>query len=270
MLQYMSTPYQTIINVPTYKKYYVSRIPFRDKSIYNGDVEWVANWFYNNIEIHTDNILIEITGDFHQTFPNPPHLSIRFNYNKSWTPMYHISVDPNGFIYAQVLNSDLPYTKGNGKGKSKSKRKSKKRKSKKRRSKKGGMDLVNLVWPDPVQEPVPVPVPYSAPEPEPEPEPEPVPASPIPATRLSEAGWVSRRDQQFRQGEKTEELSKKSPKQGSKVIKVTESMGPTRRVQTDDGTHLNIQVLPNLGGARLSDTEYSRFMASQNEIRGLR
>ena len=137
----MSSPYQTIINVPTYKNYYVTRIPFRDKSIYNGDVEWVANWFYNNIEIHTDNILIEITGDFHQTFPNPPHLSIRFNYNKSWTPMYHISVDPNGFIYAQVLNSDFPYSKDKAKAKSKSKRKSKKSKENLRRN---GLKKENL------------------------------------------------------------------------------------------------------------------------------
>ena len=119
----MSEIYQTIINVPTYKKYTVERIPFRN-TMYEGNTEWLAQWFYNNMDIHVDNILIEIKGDFHQTFPNPPHLSVRFKYNDLWTAVYHISVDPNGFIYAQPLNAVK-------KGKSKKKEKTKKGKTNK-------------------------------------------------------------------------------------------------------------------------------------------
>jgi len=121
----MSEIYQTIINVPTYKKYAVKRIPFRN-TLYEGNTEWLAQWFYNNMDVHADNILIEIKGDFHQTFPNPPHLSVRFKYNDLWTAVYHMSVDQNGFIYAQPLNVVK-------KGKSKKKGKSRKKQEKARK-----------------------------------------------------------------------------------------------------------------------------------------
>jgi hypothetical protein len=132
----MSELYKTIINVPTYKKYTVKRIPFRN-TMYGDSVDWLAQWFYNNMDIYADNIMIEIKGDFHQTFPNPPHLSVRFKSNDLWTAMYHMSIDPNGFIYAQPLNE---VKKGKSKkGKSKKKRKTKRRKKSKKRGSSGAM-----------------------------------------------------------------------------------------------------------------------------------
>ena len=124
----MSVVNQISINVPVIKNYSVSRLKFRDQSIYKDNADWLAHWFFSNIDMYTDNILIEITGDFHQTFPNPPHLSVRFKSNGDWTPMYHMSVDQNGFIYAQVLPSMVQHKKGKSK---KGKSKSKKKKSKK-------------------------------------------------------------------------------------------------------------------------------------------
>lgn len=119
----MNEIYQTIVNVPVYKRYTVKRITFKN-SVYEGETEWLAQWFYNNMDNYSDNILIEIKGDFHQTFPNRPHLSVRFKSNDLWTGVYHMSVDQNGFVYAQPLNVVK-------KGKMKKKKKSKKKKGKK-------------------------------------------------------------------------------------------------------------------------------------------
>ena len=130
----MSGEYKQIsVNVPVIKNYSVSRLKFRDQSIYKENADWLAHWFYTNMDAYTDNILIEITGDFHQTFPNPPHLSVRFKSNNSWSPMYHMSVDQNGFIYAQALPSTVNYRKKGKTKKGKSKKKGKKKiKSRKR------------------------------------------------------------------------------------------------------------------------------------------
>ena len=117
---------QISINVPVIKNYSVSRLKFRDQSIYKENADWLAHWFFTNIDMYADNILIEITGGFHQTFPNPPHLSVRFKSNGNWSSMYHMSVDQNGFIYAQAL--PMVYNK---KGRSK-KGRSKKSKSKRK------------------------------------------------------------------------------------------------------------------------------------------
>ena len=123
----MSEYKQISVNVPVLKNYSISRLKFRDQSIYKENVDWLAHWFYTNMDAYTDNILIEITGDFHQTFPNPPHLSVRFKSNGYWSPMYHMSVDQNGFIYAQALPSINQSKKGKSK-KSKSKKKKKNKK----------------------------------------------------------------------------------------------------------------------------------------------
>ena len=122
----MNESYQTIINIPVYKNYTVKRIPFRN-NIYKDNVDWLAQWFYNNIENNTDNILIEIKGNFHQTYPNPPHLSVRFKYNDFWTAMYHMSIDQNGYVYAQPINTHMKGKSKKKKGKSKKSKKSKKR-----------------------------------------------------------------------------------------------------------------------------------------------
>jgi len=128
----MQESYQISVSIPVIKQYSVKRTAFRDKSIYTDNVDWLANWFYNNINPYADNILIETIGEFHQTFPNPPHLSVKFKSDNLWSQVYHMSVDQNGFIYSQNLASHQPQGKSKkGKGKSKkSKGKSKKSKSK--------------------------------------------------------------------------------------------------------------------------------------------
>jgi len=86
-----------------YKNYSVERIPFYNR-IYDDPVDWIAHLFYANVDCTTDNILIKIYGDFHQTFPNPPHLRITFTYNGITTAYFHISVDENGIGYTQPIS----------------------------------------------------------------------------------------------------------------------------------------------------------------------
>ena len=111
------------------KHYSINIIPFRGTE-YKDDTDWIAYWFFtqytNDPEI--DNVTIHIKGDFHITYPNPPHLSIYITYeNGTKTKMLHLSQDADGNGYLQPLTLA-------GKGK-KTKKRKQKRKYKKQKTK---------------------------------------------------------------------------------------------------------------------------------------
>ena len=85
------------------KNYDVKITKFKG-SIYEGDTNWIAEWFYTQYEPFADNIIFHIRGDFHETYPNPPHLSIKIEYpNKIVSTWLHMSVDEYGKGYIQNL-----------------------------------------------------------------------------------------------------------------------------------------------------------------------
>ena len=70
----------TEIYVPTEKKITVNLIPFRGV-IYEEDVDWIVHWFYSYHDTNINNLIINIKGNVHVTEPNPPHVSVTFEYN---------------------------------------------------------------------------------------------------------------------------------------------------------------------------------------------
>lgn len=120
---FISVPVQVSIE----KKFKVDLIPHNGEK-YDGDVDWIAHWFYNYYGSHIDDLKINIKGNEHETYPNPPHLSVSFEYNGYVTPMHHLSIDrQSGMIYLQ------PFP--NASGNKNKRKKSKRNKSKKSRSK---------------------------------------------------------------------------------------------------------------------------------------
>ena len=89
--------------IPIIKTYSVNR-KRTFNSVYKGPVEWIAHLFYTTIDCNTDNVIITIYGDFHQTWPNPFHLRITFTYNGITSPNYHISTDEQGYGYIQPIS----------------------------------------------------------------------------------------------------------------------------------------------------------------------
>jgi len=112
--------YTTSVYLPVEKKFKVTRSKFRGTK-YTGPTEGLAQWYYINVDPNADNITINIYGGFHETFPNPMHLSVEYESSGSTSPKYHMSVDQYGNLYAQRAA-----------GAEKRKRKKPKRKRKKR------------------------------------------------------------------------------------------------------------------------------------------
>lgn len=118
---------------PVVKKYNVKRI-FYMGGKYNGDCNGLAHWYYMNMNPHTDNINIYIYGDFHQTIPNPYHLTVEYEDNGIRTDKFHMSSDGYGNFYKQELYAGKKKKKKSG---SKKKKKSGKKKSDKKKKKSG-------------------------------------------------------------------------------------------------------------------------------------
>lgn len=73
-------------------------------TIYQGDTYWIAEWFYTQYQPHANNVIFHIRGDFHTTYPNPPHLSIKIEYpNANESSWLHVSLDHYGKGYLQNL-----------------------------------------------------------------------------------------------------------------------------------------------------------------------
>ena len=73
-------------------------------STYEGDSEWIAEWFYTQYQPFSDNIIFHIRGDFHVTYPNPPHLSVKIEYpDGTISEWLHLSIDEYGKGYIQDM-----------------------------------------------------------------------------------------------------------------------------------------------------------------------
>ena len=98
-------------------------------TIYQEDPQWIAEWFYTHYQPYANNVIFHIRGDFHTTYPNPPHLSIKIEYpNGDVSGWLHISMDEYGKGYLQDF-------KNAGYKKSKRSKRSKKSKRSKRSKK---------------------------------------------------------------------------------------------------------------------------------------
>ena len=77
--------------------------------IYEGNAFGLVGWYYHNLMVEvsterpTQTLIIEIDGDFHTTYPNDPHLSVVFIYDGQRSRVYHMSINPRGNFYAQIL-----------------------------------------------------------------------------------------------------------------------------------------------------------------------
>ena len=118
--------YQVNVYVPVTKDYKVNRLTIRNVK-YTGDCSGLAYWYYTN-NPNSNNIIIHIHGGFHQTYPNPEHITVEYEDNGMKTMKYHMSIGLDGFFYHQAL--------GGVKKKKSKKKKSKKKSSKKKSSKK--------------------------------------------------------------------------------------------------------------------------------------
>ena len=95
------------INVPQVylitKNYDVKITPFKGTK-YGGDINWIAEWFYTMYDNLADNVIFHIRGDFHITYPNPPHLSVKIEYPNGYqTNILHLSRDQYGKGFLQEL-----------------------------------------------------------------------------------------------------------------------------------------------------------------------
>ena len=82
------------------KTYEVNRFAFRG-SKYQGDPEGLAQWFYATVDAQADNLTITIHGDFHETFPNPEHLTVEYKWDGGDLGRLHMSVGQDGHFYDQ-------------------------------------------------------------------------------------------------------------------------------------------------------------------------
>ena len=92
--------YNTYIYVN--RNYIVNRIE-RFGKIYNDNCEGLAQWYYANINPEALNLIINIYGDFHQTYPNPYHLTVEYENEGESTGKLHMSIDHNGYFYKQNI-----------------------------------------------------------------------------------------------------------------------------------------------------------------------
>jgi hypothetical protein len=101
---------------------------------YTGDMSWIAYWFYTQYDSLTDGVHITVHGDWHQTYPNPYHLSVKITTpSGAYTPMLHISQDEYGYGYMQDLYQGQGISKRKQSKRKQSKRKQSKRKQSKRK-----------------------------------------------------------------------------------------------------------------------------------------
>ena len=95
------------INIPQCyfitKNYDVKITKFKGTE-YKGNTEWIAEWYYTQYQPFADNVIFHIRGDFHETYPNPPHLSVKIEYpDGSVTGWLHLSIDEYSNGYLQNL-----------------------------------------------------------------------------------------------------------------------------------------------------------------------
>jgi len=101
------------------KKYYVVRkFNKQFKSIYSGDTDWIAKWFYENYLTcydDADAVTFIIDGDFHNTFSvnnphNYSHISLNIQYRDGTkSKKLHLIYHPDGY---GILDEPLLHGQG--------------------------------------------------------------------------------------------------------------------------------------------------------------
>ena len=110
---------QSVTKPYTMEKVQLSVQTQKEIQSYDGDtnsVQGIAYWFYtNHYQLNPENLQISIQGGWHQTYPNPPHISVQFNYQSEKegvkllmnpnfnSNIFHFSRDPYGNWYPQGL-----------------------------------------------------------------------------------------------------------------------------------------------------------------------
>ena len=116
-----------VVLVPEEKTFKVDRKTFKGTKYMGNinDCSLLASWYYNNKNVYAKDLIINIYGDYHVTFPNPPHLTVEFKNGNDdpGTGRLHMSWNGNQF-YQQVL----PFGRKKKKSKKKKKLKSKSKK----------------------------------------------------------------------------------------------------------------------------------------------
>ena len=96
----------TTMHQPIQKSYIIRRKMVKG-DIYDDNAMWLVNWwFYHNP--WSSEVTISIHGSWHQTYPNPPHLSVEFISAGKSSGILHISINAAGNIYVQSLR-DQPF-----------------------------------------------------------------------------------------------------------------------------------------------------------------
>ena len=88
-----------------------------------------------NVNVHCNDLIIYIHGDFHTTYPNPKHITVEFESGGVRSQKYHMSLDINGMFYAQNLMGAIKKEGAQRKKGTKRKGSSKKKNKKKKKSK---------------------------------------------------------------------------------------------------------------------------------------
>lgn len=104
------------------KSFEVQRQPYKhnNKNIYQGPVDGIARWFYDNYPSSLDNVTIIIMGDIHSTYGLPgPHLSVSFRYYEqngtfNTTPTIHLTYVWYNTWQQQQINQYNDYYGGDG------------------------------------------------------------------------------------------------------------------------------------------------------------
>uniref|UniRef100_A0A6C0C6N2 Uncharacterized protein n=1 Tax=viral metagenome TaxID=1070528 RepID=A0A6C0C6N2_9ZZZZ len=123
---------QVTIMMPEVKTFRVRRVVVQDLSYTGDDVDRLALWYYLNINPDAENLIIFIHGDWHQTYPQPFHITVEYDNDGQRSRRYHMIKYPDGNFHPQ----DQPPGLGQKKNKYKKSKKLKKKKNKSKKLKK--------------------------------------------------------------------------------------------------------------------------------------
>jgi hypothetical protein len=121
---------QVTIMMPEVKTFRVRRVELHNQRYTGGDVDRLALWYYMNINPDADNLIIFIHGNWHQTYPQPFHITVEYDNNGQRSRRYHMIKYPDGNFHPQNLPPGLGQKKNKSKKSKKLKKKIKKKKSK--------------------------------------------------------------------------------------------------------------------------------------------
>ena len=91
------------IMMPQVKTFRVRRVVVQNQRYTGRDVDRLALWYYLNVNPNADNLIIFIHGNWHQTYPQPLHITVEYDNNGQRSRRYHMVKYPDGNFYPQTL-----------------------------------------------------------------------------------------------------------------------------------------------------------------------